>query len=91
MIQNITTSIEYFILIYLTIQVSYLLFFSLAGKIGKKINFPKAKTIRNIRIFIPGYKEDSVIIDTAKNVIRQNYPKDFCNFKYGYQRACNCL
>lgn len=77
MIQNISTSIQYFILIYLTIQVSYLLFFSLAGKIGRKIIFPKATIIRNIRIFIPGYKEDSVIIDTAKNVIRQNYPKDF--------------
>lgn len=76
MIQNISTSIQYFILIYLTIQVSYLLFFSLAGKVGKKIVFPKATTIRSIRIFIPGYKEDSVIIDTAKNVIRQNYPKD---------------
>ena len=77
MIHNISTSIQYFILIYLTIQVSYLLFFSLAGKIGKKIIFTKATTMRSIRIFIPGYKEDSVIIDTAKNVIRQNYPKDF--------------
>ena len=77
MIQNISTSIQYFTLIYLTIQVSYLLFFSLAGKMGKKTIFPEATTTRSIRIFIPGYKEDSVIIDTAKNIIRQNYPKDF--------------
>lgn len=77
MIQNISTSIQYFILVYLTIQVSYLLFFSLVGKFGRKIIFPNATKIRSIRIFIPGYKEDSVIIDTAKNVIRQNYPKDF--------------
>lgn len=76
MIQTISTSIQYFILVYLTIQVGYLLFFSLAGKIGKKTPFAQAKTLRKIRIFIPGYKEDSVIIDTAKNAIQQNYPKE---------------
>ncbi len=77
MIQNFSTSIQYFILIYLTIQVGYLLFFSLAGKMGEKMIFTEATKIRSIRIFIPGYKEDSVIIDTAKNIIHQNYPKDF--------------
>lgn len=76
MMQNISISIQYFILIYLTIQVGYLLFFSLAGKIGKKTHFPKANTLRKIRIFIPGYKEDSVIIETAKNAIQQDYPKE---------------
>lgn len=76
MIQTISTSIQYFILVYLSIQVAYLLFFSLAGKLGKKITFPKATTLRKIRIFIPGYKEDSVIIETAKNAIQQDYPKE---------------
>jgi cellulose synthase/poly-beta-1,6-N-acetylglucosamine synthase-like glycosyltransferase len=76
MMQNISNSIQYIILAYLTIQVGYLLFFSLAGKIGKKTHFPQAKTLRKIRIFIPGYKEDSVIIDTAKNAIQQDYPKE---------------
>lgn len=77
MIQSLSTSIQYFILVYLTIQVGYLLFFSLAGKIGTKTHFPKAKSLRKIRIFIPGYKEDSVIIETAKNAIQQDYPKEF--------------
>lgn len=76
MIQYLNTSIQYFVIIYLTIQVSYLLLFSIAGKISRKIIFPKATTLRKIRIFIPGYKEDSVIIDTAKNVILQNYPNE---------------
>ena len=76
MIQNISTSIQYFTLIYLTIQVSYLLFFSIAGKIRGKISFPQATILRKIRIFIPGYMEDSVIIDTARNIIQQNYPKE---------------
>lgn len=77
MIQSLSTSIQYFILVYLTIQVGYLLFFSLVGKIGTKTHFPKAKSLRKIRIFIPGYKEDSVIIETAKNAIQQDYPKEF--------------
>ncbi|WP_064196513.1 MULTISPECIES: glycosyltransferase family 2 protein [Emticicia] len=77
MIQSLSTSIQYFILVYLTIQVGYLLFFSLAGKIGTKTHFLKAKSLRKIRIFIPGYKEDSVIIETAKNAIQQDYPKEF--------------
>ena len=76
MIKYISTSIQYFMLIYLTIQVGYLLFFSVAGKIGRKMSFTQATTLRKIRIFIPGYKEDSVIIDTAKNIILQNYPPE---------------
>jgi len=68
--------ILYFVLIYLAIQVVYLLFYSIAGKLGKKEVFLKAKTVRKIRIFIPGYKEDAVIIATAKDAIQQNYPKD---------------
>lgn len=76
MIQSINTSIQYFMLTYLTIQVSYLLFFSIAGKIRGKISFPQATILRKIRIFIPGYMEDSVIIDTARNIIQQNYPKE---------------
>ena len=76
MIKYISTSIQYFMLIYLTIQVGYLLFFSVAGKIGRKMSFTQATTLRKIRIFIPSYKEDSVIIDTAKNIILQNYPPE---------------
>ena len=76
MIKTILHFIEYFILIYLTIQVGYLLFFSVLGKITEKKIFPKATTLRKIRIFVPGYKEDSVIIATAKNILEQDYPKE---------------
>jgi cellulose synthase/poly-beta-1,6-N-acetylglucosamine synthase-like glycosyltransferase len=68
--------ILYFIFIYLFVQVVYLLFYSIAGKIARKETFAEAKTIRKIRIFIPGYKEDAVIINTAKDAILQDYPKD---------------
>jgi len=74
MLQQTGLLIQYCILSYLTIQVAYLLFFSLAGKTRKTLPFPQAHTLRRIRIFIPGYKEDSVIIATAKSAISQNYP-----------------
>jgi cellulose synthase/poly-beta-1,6-N-acetylglucosamine synthase-like glycosyltransferase len=76
MIQTILNFIAYFILIYLTIQVAYLLFFSIMGKISSKKVFKKAQKLRKIRIFVPAYKEDAVIIATAKNILQQDYPKD---------------
>lgn len=76
MLQTILNFIHYFILIYLTIQVAYLLFFSIAGKISSKKIFTNAQKLRKIRIFVPGYKEDSVIIATAKNILEQDYPKE---------------
>ena len=68
MIHQIITIFETIILAYLSIQVFYLLFFALAGKFSNKKDFPKAQKLRKIRIFIPGYKEDAVIIATAKDV-----------------------
>lgn len=76
MLHQIATLIQYCILIFLAIQVGYLLFFSLAGKIARPERFARATTLRRIRIFVPAYKEDAVIIATAKNAVRQNYPGD---------------
>lgn len=67
---------QYFLLFNLTLQVGYLLFFSLAGKFGRVKSYPQAQTFRRIRIFVPAFKEDSVIIETAKNALSQNYPGD---------------
>lgn len=74
MLQQIGLIVQYIIVIFLTLQIGYLLFFSIAGKIKKVIPFTPAITLRRIRVFVPGYKEDAVIINTAKNAISQNYP-----------------
>ena len=76
MLQQAGWILQYFLLGYITLQVMYLLFFSIAGKLGRKKTYPAATALRRIRIFIPGYKEDSVIIATAKNAIEQDYPSD---------------
>lgn len=61
---------------YAAIQVLYLLIFSLAGHIGSREKFAEADSFHKIRIFIPGYKEDKVIIETAQNALLQDYPKE---------------
>jgi len=76
MFYQIVFFIQYCILVYLVIQVAYLLFFAITGTFLKKEVFPKAKSLRRMRLFIPGYKEDAVIIATAKNAISQNYPSN---------------
>lgn len=58
------------------IQVAYLLFFSLAATLRKRTQLAPAKDLRRIRIFIPGYKEDSVILSTARAALEQDYPQD---------------
>ncbi len=66
---------QWSLFVYLFVQVFYLLFFSIAGRLAKKTNLPVAKTLRRIRIFIPAYKEDSVIIDTVRSAVAHDYPK----------------
>ncbi len=61
---------------YLIIQVAYLTFFSVAATVRKRTSFKKATVLRRIRIFIPGYKEDAVIISTARAALEQAYPQD---------------
>ncbi len=76
MLSTIGFIFQLVILGYLCIQVAYLLFFSIAGKLARPHVFAPARELRRIRIFIPGYKEDSVIIATAKDALNQDYPHD---------------
>ncbi|MEN9686087.1 MAG: hypothetical protein RLZZ28_1873 [Bacteroidota bacterium] len=61
---------------YIALQIVYLLFFSIAGKLVPSKKMPYSEAYKTIRVFIPGYKEDSVIIETAKDALLQNYPGD---------------
>ena len=74
MLQHIFLYIQYFFLLFLTIQVGYLLIFSFAALFSNAPKFPPAQLLRRIKILIPGYKEDAVIIATAIDALNQNYP-----------------
>lgn len=62
------------LIIYLTFAVAYVLFFAIASKFQRKnlvTNQGNNKDI-NFLFMVPAYKEDSVIIETAKNVLSQS-------------------
>jgi len=58
---------------YFFISAMYILVFSIAGHFYKKREYLNSKIINSIAVFIPAYKEDSVIVDVAKEALKQHY------------------
>jgi len=63
---------------YLWLSVFYMFFYSFMGlfpprkRLWKKVKIRK----RKFAVYIPGYKEDAVIVEVAKEALKQNYPKE---------------
>lgn len=68
--------IELILIIYLSFASLYNLIFALASSFPLKKLSPRTDKHNRILILIPGYKEDSVIVETAKNALQQNYPNE---------------
>lgn len=68
--------IEYLIYFYLAITAVYIFIFALAGIFPYKQKTLQKVKHRRIAVLIPGYKEDAVIVEVAKDALNQNYPKD---------------
>ncbi len=63
--------------IYLAIGVVYYLIFSFASLFrSKSLKYKPLLGLNKIAVFIPAYKEDAIIIDTAKKALNQSYPTD---------------
>lgn len=66
-------------LLLIGVQVLYLFIYAVAGI------FPYTPALRKgggkkknrILVFIPGYREDRIIIDTAQKALQQSYPRDY--------------
>lgn len=58
------------------IATAYILLFAIAGIFYKSPTLPPTKKLRKIAVLIPGYKEDSVIVEVAKNALIQDYPSN---------------
>lgn len=64
------------LLTYCSFSVLYFLVFSLAATLTRKIiksNY--ALPVKRIAILIPAYKEDNIILSTAQNLLKLDYPK----------------
>ncbi len=68
------TFLSSILVVYLGWGVIYQLFYALLGKFWTDKNWPKTNEHKKIAIFIPAYKEDAVIIETAQQALKQNYP-----------------
>lgn len=62
--------------VFLAVQVLYLFFFSIIGHLKKAQPISSSSFLPKIHVFIPGYKEDMVIIDTVENALKQDYPAE---------------
>ncbi len=58
---------------YLTISTIYLFIFAFAGLFPLKKNVIPVQKKRKIAVLIPGYREDAVIVDVARQALKQDY------------------
>ena len=66
--------IEVIFYAYLGIAAVYFLFFAFLGVFPYRRKIHPAPTIRKMAVFIPGYKEDIVILEVAEASLKQSYP-----------------
>lgn len=62
------------LLAYLAWGAVYQFIFSASGVFYKSNPLKEAKKLRKMFVFIPAYREDSVIVETAKAALKQDYP-----------------
>ena len=68
--------LQLIIFLYLAFGTIYIFIFAAASLIPYKPKSSKSDIRNRFAVMIPGYKEDAVIVNVAKDALRQNYPKD---------------
>ncbi len=66
--------IQVVLLIILGLPCLYIFIFAFAGLFYRQKRYPAPTKNRKIAVLIPGYKEDDVILDVAKEALLQDYP-----------------
>jgi len=69
-------TIQLLLFIYFSLTAVYFLIFSVAGLFPLRQQLADSKQQNRVAVLIPGYKEDAVIIDVAKQALNQDYPSD---------------
>jgi len=80
MIMNIFTfllsTLEWIVLAYLLMATAYVVLFGIASVFPQRKNKASENKQRKFAVLIPGYKEDRVIVDVAKDALEQEYPQE---------------
>jgi cellulose synthase/poly-beta-1,6-N-acetylglucosamine synthase-like glycosyltransferase len=61
---------------YLAVSILYLLVIAFAGRFGKRSAYGINAAKKSIAVIIPSYREDAIIVDTARQAAAHNYPAD---------------
>ena len=61
----------------LLLPTIYILVFAFAGLFYRQKAYPSNASLKRIAVLIPGYKEDEVIIEVAKDALAQDYPQGY--------------
>ncbi|MBO0935550.1 glycosyltransferase [Fibrella sp. HMF5335] len=67
------------VLVFLTLNTIHYFFYALLGRLGRADDVTPTTTaglVRKIAVLVPAYKEDTVILDSVRANLRQDYPKD---------------
>lgn len=64
------------LLITTILATAYILLFAVAGLFYRKRTAHVPDRLRRFAVFIPGYKEDEVILEVAEEAVKQQYPTD---------------
>jgi cellulose synthase/poly-beta-1,6-N-acetylglucosamine synthase-like glycosyltransferase len=77
--------LEYLFLAVIGVQVCYLFIYAWASifKYKPRIHIEHEQPLNKVAVIIPGYKEDRIIVDTAKDALLQDYPKDLYHVLIG--------
>jgi len=76
MIVDILLWANYFLILVFGFSTVYIFVFAVAGLFNFKQKEPKDNKERRFAILVPGYKEDTVVIEVAQEALKQNYPKE---------------
>ena len=76
MIQSIVYIITSILFIYLALNTLYFFIVAVVGKFYKGPAYEATPNKKKIAVLIPTYKEDNIIVHTARKAVEHNYPGD---------------
>ncbi|MEO1051210.1 MAG: glycosyltransferase family 2 protein [Bacteroidota bacterium] len=62
---------------YFSLGTVYILFMAVSGLFPYRPKLKRSLDFKKMAVLIPGYKEDAVIYEVARDALEQNYPKRF--------------
>jgi cellulose synthase/poly-beta-1,6-N-acetylglucosamine synthase-like glycosyltransferase len=77
MVQHLLFGVSLLLFLYLAASTVYLLVLACAGRWGKKPDYPPHADKKKMLVLIPSYKEDNIIVDTARKAYQHNYPREY--------------